>query len=179
MLSPKDIPAQSLVLANKSIYGDPRGLHGHANPAWKAANIVMMKAPWPMHMDAVPIKQFEVHKLAVDNFQAAFDNLLKAANGDLKVLEEWGVTRFSGTYCHRVMRGLTTLSMHSYGCAIDLDAGNNMLGNPKPRFARFPKVLKAFKDAGFVWGGDWNSNGASADQKRHDGMHWQLTQPVK
>ena len=179
MLTGNQIPSQQLVLAGKSIYGDPRGLHGRANPAWKAANIVYMPAPWPMHMDAIRIMKFEVHKLAVDNFKAAFDNLLKAANGDLSVLEKWGVTRFSGTYVHRAMRGLETLSMHSYGCAIDLDAGNNMLGDPTPRFAKFPKVLKAFKDAGFTWGGDWDGDGSTDDQRRHDGMHWQLTQPIK
>ena len=179
MLTAAQIPTQALVLANKSIYGNPNGPNGRANPAWKAANIVYMPAPWPMRMDALRITKLEVHRLAVDNFKAAFDAISKAAKGDYKTLEEWGVTRYSGAYNYRAMRGLSTLSMHSYGCAIDLDAGNNMLGDATPRFAKFPKVLKAFKDAGFTWGGDWDGDGSSEDQRRHDGMHWQLTQPIK
>jgi hypothetical protein len=44
-----------------------------------------------------------------------------------------------------------------------------------PRFAEFPEVLKAFADEGWRWGGDWNGNGSSADERMADGMHWQAT----
>ena len=68
-----------------------------------------------------------------------------------------------------------TLSMHSYGCAIDLDPARNGWKDRTPRFAQFPQVLAAFRSEGWKWGGDWNGNGSSADERQADGMHWQAT----
>jgi len=55
--------------------------------------------------------------------------------------------------------------MHSWGCAIDLDPANNGLGDRTPKFARYPKIIEAFKKEGWVWGGDWSN---------YDGMHFQM-----
>jgi hypothetical protein len=77
------------------------------------------------------------------------------------------------------MRGLNTLSMHSFGCALDLDPARNGLGDATPRFARFPEVISAFRASGLCWGGDWDGDGSSADQRRHDGMHLQATQHIR
>jgi hypothetical protein len=85
------------------------------------------------------------------------------------------VSIFGGVVQYRLMRGGDQLSIHSYGAAIDLDPGRNALHNQTPRFAKFEEVLKAFADEGWTWGGDWNGNGSSADERRPDGMHWQAT----
>jgi hypothetical protein len=54
------------------------------------------------------------------------------------------------------------LSVHSWACAIDVNASENGLNRP-PKLSK--KFVKCFKDAGFIWGGDF---------KRPDGMHFEL-----
>lgn len=169
-------PRQSLVLEGTSVYGNPKGKGGGApSPAWEAANLVMMAAPWAMMMGDIKITRFRVHKQCQASLGRVFANLKQSAGGDYKTLSAWGVTKFGGAYNYRLMRGGSNLSMHSYGCAIDLDPANNGLGDSTPRFAEFPRVLAAFADEGWLWGGDWNGNGSTADERRCDGMHWQAT----
>ena len=82
---------------------------------------------------------------------------------------------FSGSYCFRTMRGLQHLSMHAYGCAMDFDAPRNGLHDQKPHFAVLrQEVVEPFLKLGGVWGGDWNGDGSSADERRADGMHFQF-----
>lgn len=54
------------------------------------------------------------------------------------------------------------LSIHSWACAIDLNAATNQLGK-KPALSK--GFVKCFTDAGMEWGGGW---------QRQDGMHFQL-----
>ena len=68
---------------------------------------------------------------------------------------------YDGCYQIRKRRGLSTPSWHSYALAIDLNAGDNPLGGPS---SLSPEFIKAFKDVGFIWGGDWS---------RPDPMHFQ------
>ena len=46
--------------------------------------------------------------------------------------------------------------------------------NAKARFAEFPEVLDAWYRAGAVWGGDWDGDKDTLDERRCDGMHWQF-----
>lgn len=171
-------PKQSDVLAYRSIYGDPRGRNGLVSQAWYKANIVFVPAPFKMAMGTIKIPRIAIHKACANSLAKVLANLLDAAAGKQETLDEWGVTKFGGSFSYRVMRGLTTLSMHAFGCAIDLDPANNGLGDSTPRFAQFKPVLEAFRSEGWTWGGDWDGDGSSADQRRHDGMHWQASQPI-
>lgn len=70
---------------------------------------------------------------------------------------------FDGCYNIRDIRGKGgTLSAHSYGIAIDLNAKENGLGK-EPKFSK--ELLDCFKEAGFTLG---------ADFQRKDGMHFSL-----
>jgi hypothetical protein len=68
---------------------------------------------------------------------------------------------FDGCFNIRASRGLPTLSNHSYGLAIDLNAAENPLGGET---TLSPALVKCFTEAGFVWGGTW---------LRRDPMHFQ------
>jgi len=169
-------PTQAEVLAYRSPYGDPRGRGGAAvSPQWYADNILTIKPPFAMSMGDIKITRIPVHKLVAPSLERVLAALHRAANGHQPTLDNWGVSKFGGSFNYRPMRGLSTLSMHAFGVAIDLDPANNGLGDQTPRFAQFPQVLKAFADEGWVWGGDWNGNGLTSDERRCDGMHWQAT----
>ena len=64
----------------------------------------------------------------------------------------------------RAQRGGRSLSLHSWGIAIDVNPKTNALGKT-PTLS--PAFVACFKETGFDWGGDW---------KRRDGMHFQLAQ---
>lgn len=157
-------------------YGNPRDSKDSTRPStkWELENLTFIVPPYQLYYDKKPITRIRVHKKCSDAFLRVFNNLLKAADGNQKVLDNWGVSIFGGLYNYRLMRTSNNLSMHSWGCAIDLDPARNGLSNNKPRFANYPQVLKAFADEGAVWGGDWNGNGSTLDERSCDGMHWQF-----
>jgi hypothetical protein len=172
-------PTQTEVLGNKSVYGDPRSPRDRTKSSakWERDNLVYVVPPFPMTYAGVKLKRgFRMHRHCAPSMERVLANLMDAANGDLKTLKHWGVTIFGGAMNFRLMRGGNRLSMHSYGCAIDLDPARNGMYDRTPRFAEFPLVLEAFRAEGWRWGGDWNGNGSSADERLADGMHWQATQ---
>ncbi len=73
------------------------------------------------------------------------------------------IKTWDGCFNIRKKRGLNSLSLHSFGIAIDINATWNQLGK-EPTMS--PELVKCFTDAGFDWGGTW---------KRKDGMHFQLS----
>ena len=72
------------------------------------------------------------------------------------------IMTWDGCFNIRKIRGGSSLSLHSWGIAIDINAAWNGLGEePQMEMA----LVKCFTDAGFEWGGTWT---------RKDGMHFQL-----
>jgi YD repeat-containing protein len=172
-------PRQSDVLAYRSPYGDPRGRSGGvASSEWERANLTMIVPPYPMVMGAIPITRIRIHKHCAQSLLRVLQRIKNEAMGDIATLRAWGATEFGGAYNYRVMRGLSTLSMHAFGCAIDLDPARNGFGDATPNFAGVPQVLNAFRAEGWTWGGDWDGDGDLAEHRRPDGMHWQATAPV-
>lgn len=148
-------------------YGNPRGrARTVPSASWEQENLIFFTPPFKMTYAGKPIKGFRFHKKCSEALMEALNNLLKAAGNDYAKLQHWGVTKFAGSYVYRLKRGGSTLSMHAYGIAIDLDPVNNGFYDKTPRFAQFPEVLKAFDDVGATWGGRWKTS--------PDGMHWQF-----
>lgn len=168
-------PTQAEVLSCRSIYGDPRGRDGAESLTWKAKNLVAIPVPFKMTMGAIKITRISIHRECSASLARVLDRIWLASGKSQAIVDEWGISKFSGSFAFRQMRGLETLSMHAFGCAVDFDQANNALHDTTPRFAKFPQVLAAFKAEGWKWGGDWNGNGSSADERRCDGMHWQAT----
>ena len=174
------LPSQTDVLAYRSIYGDPRGRNPSVVSAqWYAKNMLRLPVPFRMTYAGQPVRGMMFHREAAPHFARLFDLLLAEAKGRQATLDLWGVSITGGSFNYRLMRGINTLSMHSFGCALDLDPARNGLGDAAPRFAEFPEVIRAFRASGLCWGGDWDGDGSSADQRRHDGMHLQATQPIR
>lgn len=149
-------------------YGNPRDPKDRSRPsaAWEAANLVSIKPPYRMTYDGKPIRGIRVHKKCAESLLRVLTAIWEASGRQQSVVDAWGASIYAGAYNFRLMRGGSSLSMHSWGCAIDLDPARNGMGDTTPNFAKHSAVLKAFADEGWEWGGDWSG-------KSCDGMHWQ------
>jgi hypothetical protein len=155
-------------------YGNPRGRNGLANATWEAANLEFVAVPWKMVAawgSGTKITRMKVHKKCAASLyrvlQAIWISALKASKdkaGAQALIESWGLHLYGGGYNFRPKRGRSVLSMHAYGCAIDLDPDRNDMGDRAPHLANCPEVVKAFTDEGWAWGGDWENP---------DAMHFQ------
>jgi D-alanyl-D-alanine carboxypeptidase len=156
-------------------YGNPRSREVSVmNPDWYQSNITMIIPPFNMRM-VRPVRSFPIHIRCAEATREWLDEIWKNAGRDQHVIDEWGLSTFSGSFCYRPMRGLQRLSMHAYGCAIDFDAPRNAFHDRTPHFATLRReVVDPFLRLGGVWGGDWNGNGSSSDERRADGMHFQF-----
>jgi hypothetical protein len=126
-------------------YGDPT----------KESNMVVWDVPTELEIGVLP-KRLYCNKDMVGPLTKAFHNLI--STGYIKELKT-----FDGCFNIRKKRGLTSMSLHSWGIAIDVNAAWNGLGKTPVLSSGF---VKCFTDVGFDWGGTWTS--------RPDGMHFQL-----
>jgi hypothetical protein len=121
-----------------------------------AANkcMVLWDVPASIEIGVIP-KRIYCNRDLVFPLQDAFVNLIQ--RGFVNELKTW-----DGCFNIRKKRGLSSMSLHSWGLAVDVNAFENGLGKDSKLSAGF---VKCFTDAGFEWGGTW---------KRKDGMHFQL-----
>ena len=125
-------------------YGDPT----------KESNMTVWDVPANLEVGAIP-KKLYCNKDLVGPLSQALKNLIDT--GNIAELKTW-----DGCFNIRKKRGLSSMSLHSWGIAIDVNAAWNQLNMTPTLSAAF---VKCFTDAGFEWGGTW---------QRKDGMHFQL-----
>ena len=126
-------------------YGEP----SQTNPC-----MVLWDVPSELEIGLIP-KKIYCNKDMVKPLGIAFKNLIDTGHvNELKT--------YDGCFNIRKKRGLSSMSLHSWGVAIDVNAFENGLGKEPKLSAGF---VKCFTDAGFDWGGLW---------RRKDGMHFQL-----
>lgn len=88
---------------------------------------------------------FWCNKLLVIHFQNVYKRIVeRGLSQELKT--------YDGCYCIRKVRGREELSTHSWGIAIDHNAGTNPLGSNGDMNA---EVVACFEEEGFTWGGRW------------------------
>src|SRR5260370_36067817 len=83
----------------------------------------------------------------------ALTDIWEACDNAQKTIEKNGLQEFGGTFNYRLIRGSSAISNHSFAIAIDLAPSGNALGVKKGKMPAF--AVKAFKDQGFRWGGDY------------------------
>lgn len=132
-----------------------RALEKYGEPSPSNKNLVLWDVPTELEIGVIP-KKIYCNKDMVEPLKKAF-TLLKERElaDDLKT--------YDGCFNIRKVRGASSISLHSWGIAIDFDAAWNGLG-AIPVIS--PLIVACFKEAGFDWGGDF---------KRLDGMHFQLS----
>ena len=152
-----NLPKQSECL---KLFGNPNGV------GWQAKNTVRVPVPWKMSMGDIPIRKIQINKIAADSLARVLTNIWNRCGQTQSAIHSAGCDCFSGSFNIRPIRGGHTASMHSYALAIDINAPANPLGAPEHEtlFKHDSLVVRAFKEEGWVWGGDWVT--------RRDGMHF-------
>jgi hypothetical protein len=117
--------------------------------------MVMWDVPPTLEIGTIP-KKIYCNKLMIQPLTTAFSNLI--SRNVVQELKTW-----DGCFNIRKKRGLASMSLHSWGLAIDVNAAWNGLGMESKLS---PEFVKCFTDAGFHWGGQWS---------RKDPMHFQLS----
>jgi len=117
--------------------------------------MVVWDVPTNLEIGFIP-KKIYCNRDMVAPIGKAFENLI--TRGFVSELKTW-----DGCFNIRKKRGLASMSLHSWGIAIDVNAFENGLNQTPKLSAGF---VKCFTDAGFEWGGTW---------QRKDGMHFQLS----
>lgn len=108
------------------------------------------------------------NRIYINRLFAPFVNAMLIELMEKNLLSE--IKTWDGAFCVRKKRGLASLSMHSWGIAMDLNAAHNPLGYSyndciskglKPFSNEFIDVCRKYTDCG-------------ADWKRADRMHFQM-----
>jgi len=127
-------------------------------------NMVIWDIPSELEIGMIP-KKIYCNKDMVKPLSQAFKNLI--ATGKVNELYAW-----DGCFNIRKKRGLTSMSLHSWGIAIDINSSDNPLGKTYEELLKEGKkpftegFLQCFRESGFDCGGDWKN--------RPDRMHFQL-----
>lgn len=174
-------------------YGNPMGTDGKLSAAWRDANIISMPIPFPAPYNKMRIawdtdtvvRSIAIHKLAAPDLTKILTEIWNEARRRVKAadpredstvstaeydkmtmdyLRKYGLDLYGGCFNYRLKRGGSSLSVHSWGCAIDIDPENNGMGDTTPTMPTW--VVKIFEDHGWLWGGRWTG-------KNCDGMHFQ------
>lgn len=132
-------------------------------------NMIQVNLPYTMWMDDIRITKTWMNKSCADSLIRVLTYVWDENGRDYDKIKAQQLHVFSGTWNIRNMRGGSSLSTHAFGVAIDIAAPWNALGRKpgynKHSFTDNSLIVKAFKEEGWIWGGDW--------ERRPDGMHFQ------
>lgn len=158
-------PLQSDLAAMHALYGNPDANgDGAPDPAWAAKFLTTIVPPYQMFYGQIPVKRITVNHGCAIQMLAALGAILDHYKTE-NAIRDVGLHNFSGCYNFRAKRGNPrSLSMHSYACAIDLDAAHNPFRSKKGTMPQ--AAVDAFTKQGATWGGTWSP--ASRDP-----MHYQ------
>lgn len=143
--------------------------HGVPTEKWEDAFLTSITPPYQMRLawdtDQVA-RKIRCHKQVARDLSNILEKIWDAYDRDLEKIKAARMDLYGGCYNYRPMRGLATLSMHSWGVAIDLDPDRNALGVKwEDGKGMMPtNVIDIFQDSGWTWGGGF---------KRPDAMHFQ------
>ena len=113
------------------------------------------------------VSTMRCHKLLADKFTAVFNDLL--IHYGYEKIKELGIDLYGGCFNYRNKRGGSSMSMHSWGIAIDLDPSRNQLKETSStaRFARpeYKPMIDIFYSHGFI---------SLGIEKNYDWMHFEI-----
>ncbi|MDQ1395132.1 MAG: hypothetical protein QOG64_391 [Acidimicrobiaceae bacterium] len=111
------------------------------DPAWVTANIVRAKVPI--------LGTVMCHRLMIPQLGGALHDIEQAGLADRIHADQ-----YQGCYVPKLIEDSTSISMHTWGLAVDLNVPTNQRGT---RGDMDPQVVAIFKAWGFRWGGDFHT----------------------
>lgn len=130
------------------------------------SQLVSFAFPLPMFYDGRSVKTTRCHKKVRDSLVRVLTRIYDLYKNNSRIMA--AVQDFGGVFNFRNVRGGVVLSVHSWGAAIDLDAGRNAFKSVWPAKAEMPlEIMEEFAREG------WISAGAFWG---YDAMHFQATQ---
>jgi hypothetical protein len=141
----------------REFYGEP-GDENHLDT---------IEFPYPMYYGGKRVTKSRCHKKVAASLLRILTAIGERGAGTREIMEP--AEDYGGIYNFRNKRGGTSLSVHAWGAAIDLDADDNSFRDPWPLVADMPlSIMEEFaregwQSAGAVWG--------------YDAMHHEATRP--
>lgn len=133
-------------------------------------NLVYCNLPYPMKIAWLPNKKlskFLCHKSVKDNIEGIFRETL--GHYGILAIQDLGLDIFGGCWEVRPKKGGKSLSLHSWGLAIDIDPLNNQYSFKKDKAKLAGKEYKTF------WNIVYAHKGFSLGiEKNIDWMHFQF-----
>ena len=124
---------------------------------------------YPLKYDGKRVKSIRIHKLAADRLEAALNDIIYHYGEDIEKVAP-GACVYDGSYYFRNTRNSSSTSIHSWGLALDFDAGNNALKTKAPNARLSQEIYKPFLDIleyhGFL---------SLGLRQNSDWMHFQMT----
>lgn len=159
-----DWPNQAAADLNR-FYGNPDA-NGDGAPdlKWQQENLATIVPPYPMFYDGKKVSKISVHKKAAESLLRVLTKIKAITTAAER--KQYGLDQFGGVFNFRRKRGGTSLSTHSWAIAIDLAVALNGFGvayGSQPNMMPL-KVVAAFEEEGWTWGGLWS---------KPDAMHFQ------
>lgn len=153
---------QKELRSNNSPYG-PAGVQGR---------LTRVKVPdnYPLFYGNKRVKEIQFHSLAADRLEYALKDIINHYGPNIKAIAP-GCCDYGGSYCFRKVRGGNSWSIHSWGTALDFDAGNNGMKTKAPRARLSQPIYQPFIAILAHYG--FSSLGKNGN---YDWMHFQLGQ---
>ncbi len=130
-------------------------------------SLVKIDFPYPMFYGGKIVRSSRCHDKVAASLLRVLGSMGKSYGTRREIMEP--AKDYGGIYNFRYKRGANSLSLHSWGIAIDLDADDNTFRNAWPIQADMPlEIMECFAAEG------WTSAGAFWG---YDAMHHQSTQP--
>lgn len=170
-------PSQSPTAMNE-FYGNPdRNRDGVADLEWQKKNLVRIIPPYTLYYPqddlhhkgqiikrGLALKSLTVHHNAAESLARCLGGIGKEFTAE--ELLKYELDLCGGVFVFRLKRGGSSLSIHSWGSAIDLSHLINYFGRKydETKGMMPERAVKVFADEGWTWGGLWSTG---------DAMHFQ------
>lgn len=131
------------------------------------SNLVSFEFPFPMFYEGKRVAKSRCHHKVKDSLLRILAAIGRSYGTRRDIMEE--AEDYAGIFNFRPKRGSSSLSLHSWGIAIDLDADDNTFRDTWPFQADMPlEIIECFAREG------WTSAAAFWG---YDAMHFQATRP--
>jgi D-alanyl-D-alanine carboxypeptidase len=143
---------------------DVEAFYGNPWRGFESKHLTTIDLPFAMHMGHITILRMRIHTKCAASLTRVVNQVWDLYDRDVAAMERDYALEYGGSYNFRPMRGGRHLSMHAYGCAVDIAPSHNPFHSHQHHFTPKSPWVAAFEREGWAWGGRWHNP---------DAMHFQ------